>query len=69
MTAKPIHLTDPDDPRIKPGAKVRWVCEWTLSSDVRPNIFDEYSTEWLQRDIKNADPHEKYYLIAEADES
>jgi len=66
MSNEPVRLTDPDDPRIKAGARVRWVCEWVLTDEPNAPLFTEYTAEWARRDIKNADPNETYYLIAEA---
>lgn len=59
----PVLLTDPEDPRIKPGARVRVVLEATVSADP----WGELRPGWVADHINGTyKVTEGVYLIAEA---
>jgi len=60
-TTEPVRLTDPDDPRIKPGARVRQVIEGEVI-----DMHDAARFRRLMRTPGLSRQPETYYLIAEA---
>jgi len=57
-TTEPVRLTDPDDPRIKPGARVRTCIDYVLAERSDGPIFG--------RHLRGIYPDETTYLLAEA---
>ncbi len=60
---EPVRLTDPDDPRIKPGARVRMVVEYVV--DEEGGVY-RYPVQRLRKAVAMPSDHETFYLLAEA---
>lgn len=64
---EPVRLTDPEDPRIKPGARVRNVADFTVAPGFGSE-YDEYGLNGVRDCIREHDDNESWFLLAEAPE-
>jgi len=68
-TTEPERLTDPDDPRIKPGARVRLTIDYDVVDE--HEVAYQYQASSLRARIRRptvatTPDHEHWYLLAEA---
>lgn len=61
---EPVRLTDADDERIRPGARVRMVVEYVV--DEEGSGVYHYPVQLLCKAVATPSDHETFYLLAEA---